>query len=110
METLMKVGNLYELYNLASTDSTYLKLLKFSSSNLGGPSMDASFAEHKRWLERNAMETSEEAVIDEINSVRDLVGIDPFWERRRLERNAMETSDGIDPYWEDRLGDKLFEL
>ena len=70
---LGKITSLYELFYRATEDSNYLKLLKIASVNLGGPSIDADVTKHKRWLNTNALETSEEGVVDEINFVRDLV-------------------------------------
>lgn len=72
MSKLNKINSLSELRRLSKTNDLYKKLLLISASNLGsnhGGDADKAY----RCLEINAMETSEEGVIEEVNFCLDLV-------------------------------------
>ena len=68
---IARVHSLAELFQLAHTDDKYRQLLMISAQNLGGDPKTVQGAE--QWLRINAMETSEEGVVEEINFCRDLV-------------------------------------
>lgn len=67
------VKSLYELRSLSYDSDSYRRLVQMASSNLGGPVSPV----HKcmEWLEVNAMETSEEGVVDEVNFLIDMVNM-----------------------------------
>ena len=66
-----KVSSLFDLKSKATDDPRYAKLAIVAANNLGGDTRTLAGA--LRWLDLNAMETSEEGVVGEINFVRDLV-------------------------------------
>lgn len=66
----LKVISLGDLRQKAAKDPAYARLAILASSNLGGTGENLQEAFH--WLELNAMETSEESVVDEINFVANL--------------------------------------
>lgn len=69
-----KVRSLGELKALARNDPSYARLLCLAASNLGGgPEVAANPVAAYRWLELNAMETTERGVVGEVNFVRDLI-------------------------------------
>lgn len=65
------VVSLRQLWNLAQTDKKYRKLLLIGASDLGIDPTTAPRAYQE--LLDIAMETSEEAVVEEINSCRNLI-------------------------------------
>jgi len=75
MPKLKKVKTISELSYLCNNGKLkeqYTKLAAVSAQNLGGRST-ASISENIQWLSTNAMETSEDGVVDEINFCLDLV-------------------------------------
>ena len=68
---LKKVKSLFELRQLAESDTGYLELALTGARNLGGNPKDLN--EAMRWLKTNADETDENGVLGEVNFVRDIV-------------------------------------
>lgn len=66
-----KVTSLMDLRAKAASDKRYLELMMKACANLGGMATEPGAA--YRWLEANAMETSEKGVVAEVNFCRDLV-------------------------------------
>ena len=66
MSKLLPVKSLGDLRQKAKVDERYAQLVIDSAANLGGDLGD-SFEQALNWLEMNAMETSEEGVVEEIN-------------------------------------------
>lgn len=71
LSRLPKVTSLNELENLASENQRYQQLAIIAAQNLGGALNELEAA--MRWLRTNAMETTEEGVVEEVNFCRDLV-------------------------------------
>lgn len=71
-QLLAKVGSLCELENLARTNPQYAQLALIAAENLGGD-LRSTLERAMQWLRTNAMETTEEGVVDEVNFCRDLV-------------------------------------
>ena len=69
--TLKSVTSLGDLFYRATSDKRYENLAVIAANNLGGNVKDLVGA--KRILNMNAMETSEDGVVDEVNFCRDLV-------------------------------------
>lgn len=68
-----RVHSLAQLKTRAKTDPRYAQLAMIAARNLGGDGKSDPF----RWLELNAMETSEAGVVGEINFCRDLIDNPP---------------------------------
>ena len=69
-----KIKSINELETLAQTDKWYENLALTASENLGGGTRNLK--QSIQWLRTNAMETSEEGVVNEINFCRNLVRCD----------------------------------
>jgi hypothetical protein len=65
-----KVVSLGDLLSRAAVEERYRRLAVVASQNLGGP---GDYVEAARWLMLNALETTEQGVVAEVNAVRDLV-------------------------------------
>jgi BRCT domain type II-containing protein len=63
---MKKIHSLYELKIKAMEDKAYEKLAIDTAYNLGGSNIN-DLNDAIRWLNINAMETSEEGVVEEVN-------------------------------------------
>jgi hypothetical protein len=61
------VGTLRELWKLAATDPQYEQLTKVASCSLGAK-QDIPLRDHQEWLRIYAMATTEEGVVEQVNS------------------------------------------
>jgi len=72
MNKVKSIGDLEHKCNNGDQQEQYTKLAKCAAENLGSNYPDTT-ENHFKWLYMNAMETSEEGVVDEINFCLDLV-------------------------------------
>jgi hypothetical protein len=68
---MKKIHSLYELKIKAMEDEAYEKLAIDTAYNLGGSNIN-DLNDAIRWLNINAMETSEEGVVEEVNFIGEI--------------------------------------